>query len=300
MIWQLFYVSSLACIKISICITLRRIAVERVHQWAIYVTIAISVVTALIGFFGDLLLCQPVEAQWAGQGKCAPRYVNVILNYIVSGGAIATDWACAIIPAWILWKTQMKKNVKISIGIVLGLGSLASLSTFARLPYIHYYDGDVDFLCTYTPAAHAPHNHSCLPSIIIVKVAFVVIFSVVEGGIGLIAGSLPMLRLFFQRWLGTEVRSTNTIASIHIPVTQQGYSDRKPSVSSSFHRQYPRRGSRVRDDRDWERLDDVGVDPHHLRDVPEYSVYTHELDNMRRPDAVKTKPEWPQNHSNMI
>jgi hypothetical protein len=162
MIWQLFYVLSLAFVKISICLTLLRIAVERRHQWALYTTMGISISVALVGFIGDLSLCQPVSAQWNADGTCAPRSVNVSLNYTISAGAIVTDWACAIIPAWILWNAQMKRNVKLSVGIVLGLGSVASLSTFARLPYIRYYDGDEDFLCMYTPTPTPALNNSRL------------------------------------------------------------------------------------------------------------------------------------------
>jgi hypothetical protein len=147
-IWQLVYIVTLAFIKNSICITLLRIAIEKYHKWVLYATLTISTLVSVIGFIGVLTVCKPVEAQWEmTAAQCASRSVIISLNYLISAGAIVTDWSCAIVPALILWKSQLKTKVKLSVGIVLGLGSLASLSTFARLPYLQYY-GDFDnFLC---------------------------------------------------------------------------------------------------------------------------------------------------------
>lgn len=148
MIWQLFYITSLCFIKNSICITMLRIAIKKAHRWSLYITITLSTAVSLVGFIGMLTVCRPITAQWqAGSGTCAPRSTIIVLNYVISAGAIVTDWACAIIPAFILWNTQMKRNVKLSVGIVLGLGSLASISTFIRIPYLRYYDDSDNFLC---------------------------------------------------------------------------------------------------------------------------------------------------------
>lgn len=148
MLWQIFYVLSLVFIKNSICMTLLRIAIKKSHRWALYITMGLSTAIGIVGFVGMLTVCQPVSAQWiTGSGKCAPRSTTIAIHYLISAGAIVTDWACAIIPAFILWNAQMRRNVKLSVGIVLGLGSLASLSTFARLPYLQYYGDSVNFLC---------------------------------------------------------------------------------------------------------------------------------------------------------
>ncbi|ETS78112.1 hypothetical protein PFICI_10174 [Pestalotiopsis fici W106-1] len=264
-IWQLFYMVSLVFIKNSICITMLRIAIQRAHRWALYVTIALSTAVGLVGFIGMLSVCRPITAQWEGGGQCAPRSTVVILNYTISAGAIVTDWACAIIPACILWNAQMKRNVKLSVGIVLALGSLASLSTIIRIPYLRYYNELGDFLY---------------------KVGNIVLWSVLEGGIGLIAGSLPMLRQFFKGWLGSTVRST-AVGPSQIPTTNRGM-QRKHSVYSQTGKPppYSVRGSRVRDDRDWARLDDSGTDLHHLHNVPEHNDSQYELSELGRRDAV--------------
>lgn len=276
------YFPSLALIKMSICVTLLRIATMRPHRLAIFATMGITVSVALVGFIGDLVICRPISDQWtagADGGNCAPRTTFVALNYTISIGAIVTDWACAIIPACIIWNAQMRRNVKLSVGIVLGLGSLASISTFARLPYLKYYGGNIDFLCMYTPTP----IHACIRLRTVANwlftitdnVGFVILWSVFEGGIGLVAGSLPMLRRFFRQWIGTEARSTNVGVSY---ATKGGGTTRKPSINSSINRVYHScRGSRGHDERDWERLHDNGAGAHMLHGVPEDSELPQEL-----------------------
>ncbi|KAI1866826.1 hypothetical protein JX265_001199 [Neoarthrinium moseri] len=261
-IWQLFYVTSLVFIKNSICITLLRISVKGAHRWAIYVTIGVSTMVFLVALIGLITVCRPIQAQWeAGSGFCGPRSVTMALNYVISAGAIATDWACAVIPVLILWKAQMKSKSKVSIGIVLGLGSLASLSTFARLPYLRYYGDDDDYL---------------------EKVGNIVLWSVFEGGIGLIAGSLPMLRQLFKHWLGNTTRATPAGPSHVITV---GGTSRKFSVSS-IQKPHTQLRSKIQDDRYWDRLDNASVDSHQLHDVHEDSESQHELQELGRRDAA--------------
>ncbi|KAH6647892.1 hypothetical protein BKA67DRAFT_662639 [Truncatella angustata] len=263
MIWQLFYIVSLCFIKNSICITMLRIAINRTHRWALYGTIAVSTGVSLVGFIGMLTVCRPITAQWeAGSGTCAPRSVIIALNYVISAGAIVTDWACAIVPAFILWNAQMRRNVKLSVGIVLGLGSLASISTFLRIPYLKYYESSDNFLY---------------------NVGNIVLWSVFEGGIGLVAGSLPMLRQLFKRWLGSTARTTSVGPSNLVTI---GGSHRKHSVSQSQKPPpYSSRASRTREDRGWDRLEDSNSDLHRLHDVPEHSESQYELRDLDRRDV---------------
>ncbi|KAI4602327.1 hypothetical protein KJ359_009567 [Pestalotiopsis sp. 9143b] len=72
-----------------------------------------------------------------------------------------------------VWEVQLKRKVKISVAIILGVGVIASSATLVRLRYLlHYSD---------------PDNY-------LYSVADIAIWSVVESGIGIIAGSAPSLR----------------------------------------------------------------------------------------------------------
>ncbi|KAM0336969.1 hypothetical protein ACHAPQ_003555 [Fusarium lateritium] len=101
-------------------------------------------------------------------------------GYLMSSAAVVTDWVCAVLPIFMLYKSQMKATTKVSVGVVLGLAALASLCTIIRLPYLKYYTIKSNYLY---------------------NVANIVLWSLVESGIGIIAGSLPSLRkLVSRRW----------------------------------------------------------------------------------------------------
>ncbi|KAI0381304.1 hypothetical protein F5Y04DRAFT_280837 [Hypomontagnella monticulosa] len=85
---------------------------------------------------------------------------------------IATDIACAILPAAILWKSQLKLKTKLLVGLLLSFGSLASVCTMIRTPYVKYYVTETQL---YWMAKAA-------------------LWSNMEIAIVLIAGSIPVLQ----------------------------------------------------------------------------------------------------------
>ncbi|KAI0485080.1 hypothetical protein GGR56DRAFT_669574 [Xylariaceae sp. FL0804] len=183
-LWQIFYVLALCCIKAAIGTTLLRIAVRRAHRALVWALVAVTCATSLAALVGVLATCRPVAASWdwdAWEGACGSARVISGLGYLVSASSVVTDWACAVLPVVILWRTQMPARMKVSTGLVLGLGAIASISTIIRLPYLRFYS--------------EPDNY-------LFHIGYVVLWSIIECGIGLIAGSLPMLRRLFRRWLG--------------------------------------------------------------------------------------------------
>ncbi|KXH60997.1 hypothetical protein CSAL01_06673 [Colletotrichum salicis] len=184
MIWMVLYVAVLCTIKTSICITTLRIATTMpTLRIAVYILMSLTVATFLTTFVGILLLCRPVEANWdtsivlEGRGECSPVSSMLALSYTSTVSTIVTDLACAVLPAIILWQTQMKLSKKIMVSFVLSFGSFASVSTMIRTPYIDHYNRPLDDL-----AFH---------------IASIPLWSNVETAIGFIAGSLPALRQFF-------------------------------------------------------------------------------------------------------
>jgi hypothetical protein len=60
----------------------------------------------------------------SGEGECAPVEVFLIIAHTATVSTILTDMALVVVPAMILWNTQMKRQVKIQ---AFGLLSFASL-----------------------------------------------------------------------------------------------------------------------------------------------------------------------------
>jgi hypothetical protein len=131
MIWILHYVMALALVKSSICLTIWRIAEnQRGLRVAIWILLGLTWASFFVTFVGTLLYCRPTEALWridlimSGEGECAPVDTFIAIGHVATTSTIITDLALAVLPGWILWKSQMKKQQKLQ---VFGLLSFASL-----------------------------------------------------------------------------------------------------------------------------------------------------------------------------
>lgn len=124
-LWMLVYVVGLMTIKCSICVTLLRIATnKKPYRIAIYALLGLTVATCIVTFVGVLLLCRPVSANWTGKGECASMSSMVALSYTSTAATIGTDLACAVVPAMMLWNTQMTRHKKLSVMVLLSFGSM--------------------------------------------------------------------------------------------------------------------------------------------------------------------------------
>ncbi|KAF2829888.1 cytochrome P450 [Ophiobolus disseminans] len=184
-IWILHYVLALATVKSSICITIMRIASTRINlRIAVYVLLAITWASFFITFIGTLLYCRPVRTIWtpqlilSGEGTCAPLATFVIIGHTATVSTIVTDLALVVLPAIMLWNTQMKRQAKLQAFGLLSFASVASIITMVRIPYVNKFEGMVD-----------------LPF----WVAHTLLCSNIETGIGCIASSVPSLRHYFRR-----------------------------------------------------------------------------------------------------
>ncbi|KAL5118193.1 hypothetical protein ACEQ8H_003865 [Pleosporales sp. CAS-2024a] len=184
-IWILIYVLALATVKSSICMTIMRIASTNARlRITVYLLLAVTWASFFITFVGTLLYCDPVEAIWkpmlvvTAKAKCAPVDTFIIIGHTATVSTILTDFALVVVPAIILWNTQMKKQAKIQAFGLLSFASIASVITMVRIPYVNKFAGLTD-----------------LPY----WVAHIMLCSNIETGIGCTASSVPSLRHFLRR-----------------------------------------------------------------------------------------------------
>lgn len=121
--------------------------------WAVMFLASIS---SLIGFIAVIITCQPIAKNWDpvigaddSIGYCMNYGIIQGISYYISASSIITDWACAIIPCFIVWNLQMKRRLKISVATILALGAVASLTTIIRLPYLGAYTATEDRYCEF-------------------------------------------------------------------------------------------------------------------------------------------------------
>jgi len=113
----------------------------------------------------------------SGEGHCASAETFLIIAHTATVSTIITDMALVVVPAIILWNTQMKRQAKLQAFGLLSFASLASIITMIRIPFVNKFESQTN-----------------LPF----WVAHIVLCSNVETGIGCFASSIPALRYFWQ------------------------------------------------------------------------------------------------------
>lgn len=94
-------------------------------MWTIWVIISATAFSAIIFIIGVANICHPITTLWGETttGSCDAK-LNSDVSFFFSAIEITTDWSLAILPAVLLWDIQMKKRVKFSVAVILGLAAL--------------------------------------------------------------------------------------------------------------------------------------------------------------------------------
>ncbi|KAH6886810.1 hypothetical protein B0T10DRAFT_490369 [Thelonectria olida] len=175
----IFYCLSMIASKLSIGVFLLRITVNKIHTWIIYAAMFCTVVSGICFFFVTMFQCSPIPYFWDKDlpGHCIPIKVVIALAFIYSSFSVISDFIFAVLPGVIVWNLQMHRRAKLALLPLLVMGCVASSAVLARFPYLHKL-GDPDFLWNTLDVA---------------------IWSTVEQGLAITAGSLATLRPLVAR-----------------------------------------------------------------------------------------------------
>ncbi|KAJ4149723.1 hypothetical protein NW754_001157 [Fusarium falciforme] len=175
-IWQFIYVLDGAIIKSSIIWTLLRLAkdLNKIYTKILWGLFGFSWIVWQISWPVAIFQCKPVAAAWGEPGDCTSGQTVILrVSYFVSAANIFTDISTALVPMFLLRRLQMPKRTKLMTMGVLSLGVFASVATTIRI--------------TYTWAYTAPSGR-------FYEIGKIVLLTVLECDLGIIAGSMPMLR----------------------------------------------------------------------------------------------------------
>lgn len=163
--------------KTSFAITVMRICDgwKRIFLWFAILSINLFMITT-----GILLnvKCTPLDFILpGGPGKeCLPANINVIFGTAASAYSGVMDVLLAFLPWQVVWNLQMKPGEKIGVALAMSMGIFAGVTAFIKCTYIRdLASGDLTFDLTY-----------------------LMIWSVVEGGVTIIAASIPILRVLIR------------------------------------------------------------------------------------------------------
>ncbi|KAH6885293.1 hypothetical protein B0T10DRAFT_92447 [Thelonectria olida] len=179
----LWYCISMIASKISIGYLLLRITVRRIDVLLVYGTMLITVCTGIVFFFVTLLQCRPISYFWNKDepGSCINIEVIIALTYLYSVFSVISDFTCAILPMFLVWKLNMDRKSKIALIPIMAMACVASSAVVVRFPFVKDFRNP-DFLWATIDIA---------------------IWSATEQGLAVTAGSLatlrPLLRIITHR-----------------------------------------------------------------------------------------------------
>jgi hypothetical protein len=194
------YPLTTSLVRLSIGVFLLRIAVTRWHRLTLIIVTFCATLYSVFFFFFILFQCHPIEHYWTRvtdpdslkNGACALGSSELGVSYVHSAVSAVADWTYGLLPVAMVWSLKMKRGTKVLIALLLGMGAVGSAAVIVRIPYIRQLASTEDYLYRTSDLA---------------------IWSVIEPGIGITAGSIATLRPLFR--IGTNaVRKARGVPTV--------------------------------------------------------------------------------------
>lgn len=177
---ELLYVVSNCSLKLSLGIFYLRVAIQRWHIWCIKILMIGTVLFGLAFLFLAMFQCIPVSEFWnkfPASDRCLASRPALGLSYAFASLNAFADWGFGTLPFFIIWDLRMNIRTKMLVAVILAFAAIGSTATIVRMQYIHTLINGPDFLWATTDIA---------------------IWTTVETGIGITAGSMATLRPLMQ------------------------------------------------------------------------------------------------------
>jgi hypothetical protein len=131
--------ASIFC-KISVCLFLMRITIQRLHIWILYTVMVLTVLAGLVFMFLMLLQCKPLSYFWTRAymdpsipGYCISIDIIITMTYVYSAFSALCDFTVGILPIFLVHKLHMKRQTKIAVMGILSMACMYVLTIYSRI-----------------------------------------------------------------------------------------------------------------------------------------------------------------------
>lgn len=178
---------SVPLIKISVTLMLLRLLMSRPWRQFLFTMIGVQVVVAIYVTIMQTTRCIPLSALWeppspTNPPKCWGTDAFRISLSVTSVITIVTDVVLSLTPLTFLLRMRQSRKERILIGLLMGLGLLASGASIAKTVILQTFD-----------SSGSDHGQ--------VAGLHIALCANLEEQLGLIAACLPCLKALFQRLL---------------------------------------------------------------------------------------------------
>ncbi|KAH8700958.1 hypothetical protein BGW36DRAFT_338843 [Talaromyces proteolyticus] len=215
---DLLYILTLFFTKLSVLLMQHRIFDVATHFRRWVLGLGFLVTTWFIAFFFILIFtCVPVQKRWDTdlRGHCANRVSGSIASSVTN---IASDIAIIILPLPHIWRLQLRLSEKVLLTLIFGLGLFVIFTSIFRL---------FVFL-----------DHELISSDITYSLVWVIAWSDIETGMGIICACLPTLRPVFL-CIKKAVSTSSFIRSLQRSAPSNSHSTENTLSSAEFSHAHP-------------------------------------------------------------
>ncbi|QDS68447.1 hypothetical protein FKW77_010814 [Venturia effusa] len=200
------YAFAMITLKLSLGAFFLRIITSPGQRRIVYVVVVAATVANLTEIFYMIFMCGAPNdfARKIILDKCAPTWSIAFVAYGQNTVNTLTDIVLAVLPIPLLWKANMAKVQKWTVGLILTLATTGCISSIVRFVYIHgiLHPKSIGFYKTIKPLT---------------------IICIVEVGSGILACSLATLRPFFSKFVNlSTIRQSISRVSHSLHNTKTG------------------------------------------------------------------------------
>ncbi|KAF2669659.1 hypothetical protein BT63DRAFT_455645 [Microthyrium microscopicum] len=176
---EVFYILTMLMLKISLGIFFLRVTIQPACRKTIYAAMTLSTAYGVPYLFYTIFQCGYFPSaisffQMKLAGQCVSKLSLLIMNYTHAATSTLTDVTFFILPFFMLRPSQIKTKDKIIVGFILALAAVGGIVSMIRFK----------FLANLAEPGYA----------FFAQVHSVMVWSCIEPGLGIIAGSLATLR----------------------------------------------------------------------------------------------------------
>ncbi|KAL2871166.1 uncharacterized protein BJX67DRAFT_369981 [Aspergillus lucknowensis] len=142
-ICDMLYTAGTYLMKLSFTCMLLRLVQTTLQFVVLFVIMISGAAVTLASIIHASLFCHPPSYHWnrfdnpSAQGHCEAFWSRMVMTLVQGVWIMAADIILGlVIPFMLLWGMRMHPRTKLSIRVLLGLGSLASIATIIRLVYL--------------------------------------------------------------------------------------------------------------------------------------------------------------------
>jgi hypothetical protein len=220
---ETFYIWTVLFLKLSVGLFYLRLAVEKWQKGVVWFLMAISTAFSVALFFLVVFQCGVPNdmvsfvIKKATKQGCITGYQIQAVTFTHAAITAFTDWIFVALPFFILRKTKMQGREKVVVGILMAFASIGGVAALVRFKYV--------------PGISQPQET------FFSSVTDIAIWSCVEPGIGIAAGSFICLRPLFKAPVAAASRAFGYVSS---SMKRSDYGQELTSTSSTNLRDGPK------------------------------------------------------------